>query len=62
MTTYGASGNGKAVLKFFGFTTEHVSATALRLLGKSDIADELDKDFMEQHAAGKEAKGGEGHS
>ncbi len=62
MTTYGKSGNGKAVLKYFGFTTEHVAATALRLLGKNDAASELDKDFMDQHAAGKEAKGGEGHS
>ena len=62
MTSYGKSGPGKEVLKFFGFTTEHVAATALRLLGKSDIADELDKDFMDQHAAGKEMEGDEGHS
>jgi transketolase len=62
MTTYGASGPGKEVLKFFGFTTEHVAATALRLLGQDDLADELDKDFMEQHAAGKEMEGDEGHS
>jgi transketolase len=62
MTTYGKSAPGKDVLKYFGFTTEHVAATALRLLGKADIADELDKDFMEQHAAGKEMEGDEGHS
>jgi transketolase len=62
MTTYGASGNGKDVLKFFGFTTEHVAATALRLVGKSDIADELDKDFTEQQAAGKRPSGSMGHS
>jgi transketolase len=62
MSTYGKSGNGKDVLKYFGFTTEHVAATALRLLGKTDIADELDKDFMEQHAAGKDMEGSEGHS
>jgi transketolase len=62
MTTYGKSGNGKDVLKYFGFTTEHVAATALRLVGKDEIADELDKDFMEQHAAGKRPSGSEGHS
>jgi hypothetical protein len=62
MTTYAKSGNGKDVLKYFGFTTEHVAATALRLLGKENIADELDQDFMQQHAAGKEMSGSEGHS
>lgn len=62
MTSYGKSGPGKEVLKYFGFTAEHVAATALRLLGKVEIADELDKDFMDQHAAGKEMEGDEGHS
>lgn len=62
MMSYGMSGPGKDVLRFFGFTTEHVAATALRLLGKTEIADELDRDFMEQHAAGKEMHGSEGHS
>jgi transketolase len=62
MESYGASGNGKDVLKFFGFTAEHVAATALRLLGKNDLAAELDKDFEEGHAAGKRPSGSEGHS
>ncbi len=62
METYGASGPGKEVLKFFGFTAEHVAATAARLLGKSDLADELDKDFNAEHAAGKKMEGDEGHS
>ncbi|MBA2276531.1 MAG: transketolase [Chloroflexia bacterium] len=60
--TYGQSAPGKAVLKFYGFTKEHVAATALRLLGKDDLADQLDVEFSSGQAAGKEAKGGEGHS
>jgi len=44
--TYGASGPGNQVLAYFGFTKEHVAATALRLLGKSEAADELDADFL----------------
>ncbi|HWV24508.1 MAG TPA: transketolase [Thermomicrobiales bacterium] len=56
--TYGASGNGKDVLKHFGFTAEHVAATALRLLGKDDIANDL----QDGHAAGERPSGSEGHS
>jgi transketolase len=35
---YGASGPGAQVLAHFGFTPERVAATALRLLGKDDLA------------------------
>ncbi len=35
---YGASGPGGKVLAHFGFTPERVAATALRLLGKDDLA------------------------
>jgi len=62
MHGYGASGNGKDVLKHFGFTAEHVAATALRLLGKDDLANELDKDFDAGQAAGDRPSGSEGHS
>jgi transketolase len=38
---YGASGPGGQVLQHFGFTPEHVAATALRVLGQDAIAAEL---------------------
>ncbi|HVL24177.1 MAG TPA: transketolase C-terminal domain-containing protein, partial [Thermomicrobiales bacterium] len=60
--TFGASGPGKEVLKHFGFTKEHVAATVLRLLGQTDLADELDKDFQEGQAAGAAPSGHMGHS
>ncbi len=60
--TYGQSAPGKEVLKYYGFTREHVAATALRLLGKTDEADELDKDFRDGQAAGEQPSGSEGHS
>ncbi len=62
MTTFGLSAPGQEVLKHFGFTREHVAATALRLLGRMDEAAELDKEYDEGHAAGKEMEGDEGHS
>ena len=62
MTTYGLSGPGKDVLKYFGFTREHVAAVALRLLGRDDEANELDKDYEDGHAAGKAMHGADGHS
>ena len=62
MDSYGASGPGTEVLKHFGFTKEHVAATALRLLGNTDLADELDKEFMEGQVAGTQPSGNEGHS
>lgn len=62
MTTFGLSAPGKEVLKHFGFTMEHVAAVALRLIGRDDEASELDKEYDEGHAAGKEMAGDEGHS
>lgn len=62
MTSYGLSGPGKEVLKYFGFTREHVAAVALRLLGREDEANQLDKDYEDAHAAGKEMHGADGHS
>lgn len=62
MTTYGLSGPGKEVLAYFGFTREHVAATALRLLGREDEANELDKAYEEGHTAGKKMSGADGHS
>ena len=35
---YGASAPGEEILRNFGFTVEHVTAAALRLMGKSDEA------------------------
>jgi transketolase len=60
--TYGASGPGKKVLEAYGFTKEHVAATALRLLGKHDIANEMDKHFGSGETAGTQPAGSEGHS
>lgn len=59
---YGASGPGTAVLKMLGFTTEHVAATALRLLGRTDDADEIDQEYLAGHTTSDEAAGDEGHS
>jgi transketolase len=39
---YGASGPGGKVLAHFGFTKEHVTAEALRLLGRHDLANEIE--------------------
>lgn len=62
MTSYGLSGPGKEVLKYFGFTREHVAAVALRLIGREDEANELDKEYENGHAAGRKMAGDEGHS
>ena len=35
---YGASAPGDEILKHFGFTAEHVTSAALRLLGRNDEA------------------------
>ena len=59
---YGASGPGAKVLAHFGFTKEHVAATALRLLGKNQLADEIEPPKGQGETSGEEAKGGEGHS
>jgi transketolase len=60
--TYGASGPGSQVLKHFGFTKEHVAAEALRVLGRHELADEIDPPPGSGQTVGKEAKGGDGHS
>jgi transketolase len=60
--TFGASGPGAAVLAHFGFTKERVAATALRLLGKADLAEQIEPTRRGGDTAGEEAKGGEGHS
>ncbi len=59
--TYGASGPGAKVLKHFGFTKEHVAASALRLLDRHKEADELDADF-DQEIVGSGFAGHKGHS
>ncbi len=59
---YGASGKGAAVLAHFGFTKERVTATALRLLGKNDLADQIEPKREGGDTAGEQAEGGEGHS
>jgi transketolase len=60
--TYGASGPGAEVLAHYGFTTERVAATALRLIGKDDVADQIEPKRDGGDTAGEEATGGEGHS
>ncbi len=59
---YGASGPGSKVLAHFGFTKEHVTAEALRLLGRHDLANEIEPETEGGETSGEEAKGGEGHS
>jgi transketolase len=59
---YGASGPGGEVLKHFGFTKERVAATALRLLGRDDLAHQIEPAPDAGETAGEEAKGAEGHS
>ncbi len=39
---YGASAPGEEIMKHLGFTSEHVTAAALRLLGRNE---EADKEF-----------------
>jgi transketolase len=58
--TFGASGPGSDVLAHFGFTTERVAATALRLLGRDELASRIERGSGE--TAGEEAEGDEGHS
>jgi transketolase len=59
--TFGASGPGGKVLAYFGFTKEHVAASALRLLDKTKDADKLDADFH-QEIVGSGFAGHKGHS
>ncbi len=60
--TFGASGPGSEVLEHFRFTKEHVAAEALRLIGKSDIADLIEPPTKSGTTSGKEARGSDGHS
>jgi len=60
--TYGASGPGKAVLKKYGMTKEHVAAETLRLLGREGEADTLDSEYLAGQTAGTQPKGSDGHS
>ena len=60
--TYGASGPGSEVLAHFGFSKEHVAAEALRLLGRDDLADQVEPPRDAGDTAGEEATGGDGHS
>jgi transketolase len=39
VTTYGASANGDEIMKHYGFTPEHVTAEALRVLGRDRDAE-----------------------
>ena len=61
VSTFGASGPGEEVLAAYGFTTEHVAAVALDVLGKDDLAKKVDETW-----GGKVANGpispNEGHS
>jgi transketolase len=59
--TFGASGPGAKVLAAYGFTKEHVAASALRLLDKRRDADKLDADF-DQEIVGSGFAGHKGHS
>jgi transketolase len=60
--TYGASGPGKDVLKAYGMTREHVAAETLRLLGRTDEADDIDGEYLAGQAAGEQPGPNEGHS
>jgi transketolase len=61
MRGYGASGPGNDVLKYFGFSVENVTATALELLGRDEDAAPYRAD-ADKHAAGPAPSGSEGHS
>ena len=55
---YGASAPGDEILKNFGFTAEHVTSAALRLLGRNA---EADKEYGGETAFAATAPS-EGHS
>ena len=55
---YGASAPGDEIMKQFGFTVEHVTSAALRLLGRNS---EADKEYGGETAFAP-TKGSEGHS
>ena len=55
---YGASAPGEEIMKHFGFTSEHVTSAALRLMGKNTEADKEYGDDVAMAATAPE----EGHS
>ena len=56
---YGASAPGGEIMKNFGFTAEHVTSAALRLLGRNADAD---KEYGGQATNVAPTSGSEGHS
>jgi transketolase len=58
---FGASAPGKKVLEVLGFTKERVAATALRLLGKDDLAEEYEP-VTDGETVGTQPAGSDGHS
>jgi len=59
--TFGASGPGEEVLKAYGFTSEHVAAVALYVLGKTDLAKQVDETWGGEVSVGP-IHPNEGHS
>ena len=59
--TFGESGPGEEVLKAYGFTTEHVAAVALFVLGKQDLARQIDETWGGDTTSGP-IRPNEGHS
>lgn len=59
--TFGASGPGGKVMAAYGFTVEHVAAVALHVLGKHDLAQQIDETWGGEVTI-IPATGGEGHS
>src|SRR5206468_5980332 len=56
---YGASAPGAEIMKHFGFTAEHVTSAALRLLGRNA---EADKEYGGETTNVAPTGGSEGHS
>src|SRR5262249_54123173 len=56
---YGASAPGATIMKNFGFTAEHVTSAALRLLGRND---EAEKEYGGDTANFAATAAHEGHS
>ncbi|CAA9566905.1 MAG: Transketolase [uncultured Thermomicrobiales bacterium] len=59
--TFGASGPGEEVMAAYGFTTEHVAAVALSVLGQHDLARSIDETWGGNVTSGP-IKPNEGHS
>jgi transketolase len=56
---YGASAPGAEIMKHFGFTAEHVTSAALRLLGRNE---EADKEYGGETTSFAPTSAQEGHS